>query len=294
MMRECNQTMSAIYARRLLDRYDVQVPQDIDLQRIAEDLEITIDEDELEGCDGMLQMISEPKCGIITVKSSIREPGQKRFIIGHEIGHFEAPAAPGLGYHCASADLSLSNQRIKPEERAANEFAAELLMPARLFAPRLARQSPSMDLIKDLAADFSTTLTATLRRFIEFTDNRCALVCSENSKVKYCVPSKEFGFHIAHGRPLDKNSLAIDYFEQGNIDERMQSVLASAWVKNSRIQQGACIKEHSIAQPNYNCVLTLLWIDEDIDRRYSVEEDDEEEQELDLDHFTPDGKRWRW
>jgi Zn-dependent peptidase ImmA (M78 family) len=284
--------MSAIYARRLLEKYEVQEAKDLDLQRIAQDLDITIEEDDLEGCDGMLQMVAEPKCGIITVKSSIREPGQKRFIIGHEIGHFETPARPGLGYHCASADLSLSNQRIKPEERAANEFAAELLMPERLFVPRLVRQSPRMDLIKDLAADFKTTLTATLRRFIEFTENRCALVCSENSKVKYCVPSKEFGFRIAHGRPLDKNSFAIDYFEQGNIDERIQSVLASAWVKNSRIDQSACIKEHSIAQPNYNSVLTLLWIDEDIDGRYSVE--DEEEQEADLDHFTPDGKRWRW
>ena len=268
--------MSAIYARKLLDRYEVREPKDIDLQRIAQDLEITIEEDDLEGCDGMLQMVAEPKCGIITVKSSIRESGQKRFIIGHEIGHFEAPARPGLGYHCASADLSLSNQRIKPEERAANEFAAELLMPERLFMPRLIRHSPSMDLIKDLAADFKTTLTATLRRFIEFTENRCAMVCSENGRVKYSVPSKEFGLRIAHGKPLDKNSFAIDYFEQGSIDERVQSVLARAWVRNSRIDQTACIKEHSIAQPNYNSVLTLLWIDEDIDGRNS--EEDEEEQ----------------
>jgi hypothetical protein len=38
-------------------------------------------------------------------------------------------------------------------------------------------------------------------------------------------------------------------------------------------------------------VLTLLWIDEDINDFFG---DEEEDPEYDPDYFTPDGKRWRW
>lgn len=255
--------MSAIYARQLIEKYRVKKPKDIDLERIAADLDIIIEEDDLEGCDGMLQMMPEPKCGIITVKSSIREPGQKRFIISHEIGHFETPARPGLGYHCASTDLSLTNHRIKPEERDANEFAAELLMPESLFVPRLAGSQPCMELIKDLASEFDTTLTATLRRFVKLTTSRCALVCSENWKIKYCVPSKKFGYRIQRGTSVDGNSFAIEFFTRRHVREQMQSVLANAWINDPKLDYRARIKEQSVAQPYYNSVLTLLWIDQE-------------------------------
>jgi hypothetical protein len=181
--------------------------------------------------------------------------------VAHEIGHFEIPARPGLGYRCAPADLSLINHRIKPEERAANEFAAELLMPERLFVPRLAGRQPSMDMIKELASEFETTLTATLRRFIKFTDCRCALVCSENWKIKYYVPSKKFGFQIKQGLSVDGNSFAIEFFRWRRVREDMQSVLADAWLKDSNLDYRDRIKEQSVAQPHYNSVLTLLWID---------------------------------
>jgi hypothetical protein len=253
--------MSRIYARRLLERYPIREPKDINLARIADDLNITVGEDELEGCDGMLQMIAEPKCGIITVKSTIREAGQKRFIIAHEIGHFEAPARPGLGYNCAPADLSPNNRRIKPEERAANEFAAELLMPESLFVPRVAGRPPCMELVKELASEFGTTLTATLRRFVDSTDGRCALVCSENRKIKYSVPSKKFGHRVRDGASVDGNSFAVDFFNFRYVREQAQSVLASAWLEDSKLDYRDRIKEQSVAQPHYNSVLTLLWID---------------------------------
>lgn len=66
--------------------------------------------------------VAPKKRGIITVNKSIRELGQKRFVITHEIGHYESPILLGLAYNCTSADLNLGHQRIKPEERAANKF----------------------------------------------------------------------------------------------------------------------------------------------------------------------------
>ena len=253
--------MSAIYARQLLKKLNVREPKDIDLSRIAADLKLIVEEDELEGCDGMLQMRTEPKRGIITVKKSIKEPGQKRFVIAHEIGHYDSPILPGLAYNCTSADLNQGTQRIKPEERAANKFAAELLMPKFLFTPRLAGKQPSMDLIKDLASEFKTTLTATLRRFIDLTDSRCALVISENRKITYSIPSKTFGYRIQSGVSVNGNSFAVDFFNFGYLDEQMKSVQANAWIKDSNLDRRVRIKEQSIAQRRYKSVLTLLWID---------------------------------
>jgi len=292
MMEE--KSVSAFFARQIIEHYDIREPRQIDLNKIASDLEITIEEDNLDGCDGMLQMVLDPKCGIITVKRTIREPGQKRFVIAHELGHYYAPAAESQDYQCAAADLSLSNRGIRPQERAANEFAGELLMPEKLFVPKLAQNKPSMTLIKGLAREFRTTLTATLWRFIQLTDDRCALVLSENGKVKYDKPSRRFRFRIPHDVVLKPNSLAIDFFRDGHIRDQIEPVLASAWINDSRVEGGACIQEHSIAQPNYNSVLTLLWIDKDIDALPSIDEDEEEDEQTDLDHFTPDGKRWRW
>lgn len=254
--------MSATYARKLLKRFNVSEPKDIDLSRIATDLKLTVEENRLDGCDGMLQMkVSPKKRGIITIRKSIRELGQKRFVIAHEIGHYESPVLPDTAYACTSADLNLGNQRIKPEERAANRFAAELLMPRFLFTPRLVGQDPSMDLIKDLASEFKTTLTATLRRFVEFTDKRCALVVSEDWKIKYSIPSKNFGFNIDEGVSLNGNSFAVDFFRYGYVDRNIKSVLATCWIKDSNLGQRARIREQSIGQKNYRSVLTLLWID---------------------------------
>jgi Zn-dependent peptidase ImmA (M78 family) len=288
--------MSAFFAQQLIEEYEIKEPIQIDLERIAVDLEITIEEDALDGCDGMLQMVLNPKCGIITVKRSIREPGQKRFVIAHELGHFYAPAAQSQDYQCGLADMSPNNQRIRPQEKAANEFAAELLMPEKLFVPMLARKEPNLGVVKELAREFRTTLTATLWRFIQFTDDRCALILSENGGIKFGKASRAFKFRLPHDIPLSPDSIAVDFFREGHIDDRMHSVLASAWITDSRISPHACIREQSISQPSYNSVLTLLWIDKDIDGFHSIDEDDGEEpdEERDLDHFTPDGKRWRW
>jgi Zn-dependent peptidase ImmA (M78 family) len=285
--------MSASYARQLVEKYRWLHPRDIDLKQVARDLEVTIEFADLDGCDGMLQMIEEPKCGIITIKKSIRELGQKRFICAHELGHYETPNNEPREFHCSTADLSFGGVRKRPLERAANEFAAELLMPEKMFVPMLSKRGPSMSLIKELASAFRTTLTATLWRFIELTDDRCALVLSESGRIKYGVPSKSFRLPLRHDCAVDSNSYAADFYQSGRINDDMQSVLASAWLFDSRVEKGALIKEQSVAQPNYNSVLTLLWIDKDIYRFTDLDEEDEDDQE-DLDHFTSDGKRWRW
>jgi hypothetical protein len=51
------------------------------------------------------------------------------------------------------------------------------------------------------------------------------------------------------------------FFKWGYLNEQVQSVLANAWIKDSKLDYRTRIKEQSIAQTHYNSVLTLLWIE---------------------------------
>ena len=79
--------MGANYARRIIEERGIDDPKKIDLVSIASSLEVTIREEDLEGSDGVLPVFPDPKCGLITVRSSIKESGQKRFTSAHELGH---------------------------------------------------------------------------------------------------------------------------------------------------------------------------------------------------------------
>jgi hypothetical protein len=88
---------------------------------------------------------------------------------------------------------------------------------------------------------------------------------------------------------VSKNTYAADFFGGENLPIGMQTVPVSAWIQEGHFDSTALIKEESRALPRYDTVLSLLWIDQDID-----ESDEEDDSNLDLDHFNPDGKRWRW
>src|SRR5215204_5110367 len=72
---------------------------------------------------------------------------------------------------------------------AAKRFAAEILMPASLFIPRVHKREPSFDLIRALADEFRTTLTATAIQFIRYTKEECVLVASKGGHRQWFTAS---------------------------------------------------------------------------------------------------------
>ena len=60
----------------------------------------------------------------------------------------------------------------------------------KLFNARIKNLNTNMDLIKSLAFEYRTTLTATLRRFVTFTSHCCSMIYlvdgkTEESKMEY-------------------------------------------------------------------------------------------------------------
>ncbi|HOK20164.1 MAG TPA: ImmA/IrrE family metallo-endopeptidase, partial [Thermosynergistes sp.] len=118
----------SIAARRLLE--EIGAPdEDEDVVLLAlRKLDIELVEDEADSIDAMLIHVPPGK-PIIAVNSS-RPLCRRRFSIAHEIGHYL------LGHNSLSFSGS-GGGMIKCEsrqERAANAFAAEFLMPKKLLA----------------------------------------------------------------------------------------------------------------------------------------------------------------
>lgn len=278
-----------IKAREILSSLYITKPEDIVIEDIAWVRGALVQDGELRGADARL--ISSGVRGIIRVKKDIPESGRKRFAAAHELGHFELHKKEITLAICTDQDMLHWHQK-KIKENEANLFAAELLMPEDLFMIKCQSEEPNFNLIENLANEFCTTLTATAIRYVDLSPYRCALVVSQDKTIKWYFASEDFGYHLEPGTPIHPYSLAIDFYNGKEISYEMELVLAKAWLTSGKIDSRVQIKEQSKVLPRYNTVLTLLWIHEDIDGYYSL--DEEERQKYNGDHFTPDGKRWRW
>ncbi len=92
------------------------------------------------------------------------------------------------------------------------------------------------------------------------------------------------------GQPLDRRSLAYDYFEGGDVPTKPELVAAGAWLSDSRIDERATIVEESRPMPSYGGVLTLLWIRDPIDT--PPDEDGSLLEPLAPEDFTLRRRRW--
>jgi hypothetical protein len=86
---------------------------------------------------------------------------------------------------------------------------------------------------------------------------------------------------------LNPATYAADFFWGEPLPVGMREVKAIAWLEGQRIDSSKTILEESIAMPSYDSVLTLLWIDKDIDHYVSGDDEYDAEQEA-------SEQRWSW
>ena len=117
----------SIAARRLLEEVGAPCDEDVVLLALRK-LDIEVVEDEADSIDAMLIYVPPGK-PVIAVNSS-RPLCRRRFSVAHEIGHYL------LGHNSLSFSESGGGmiKRESRQERAANAFAAEFLMPKKLLA----------------------------------------------------------------------------------------------------------------------------------------------------------------
>jgi hypothetical protein len=276
-------SLAAERAEQIIRELGVRDPADLRIEDIAWERRALVRDEPIDG--SVARVVAYGDRAMITVSTSIREPGRRRFAIAHEIGHLELHPGTSDLYVCLDSDLDPKARALRKKavaddpEQDANKFASALLMPEPLFRPRCEKKRPCFALIDDLAATFQTSVTATAIRCTSFCGEACAVVYSADRRIRWYWPSRDFEFHVRVGEEVDRHSIADDCFAGKAVPPRLTRVDASCWLAAGRYKDDAMILEESRGLPTYNAVLTLLWIDQDIEREWEPRE-----------RFAPDGR----
>ena len=284
MLDTVRKAQAELSAEALIASLNIHAPSDISIEDIAMTRGALVVEGGLSGAEARLTR--SPKLSFIRVNSGIREPGRKRFGIAHEIGHLELHREPCSLKICTQSNVVLFHSSDQ-KEIDANHFAAALLMPATMFETQCRTASPSLDLVSHLATRFRVSLTAACARYIQFCPHRCCMVVSTNGKIRYHRPTTDFGYFLQSSENLHPSSYAADLFAGQPTSAGMRSVPADAWLEGARIDSSKRILEHSVPMPTYESVLTLLWIDKDIDKYVTGDDEADAEQ-------AGSDSRWSW
>lgn len=253
-MKELRHRTARREALRLLRRFGLESECPVPVEDIAHALGIEIVQGELEGALASFTRVG--RHARIRVSDAHVDPGQLRFSIAHELGHVVlGHSAGGLAEHEHGEVDSLL-------ETEADAFAAELLLPAPAARSRCEVSPVDLDVIDRVAAHFGVTIVAAAIRFAELTSERCAVVYSQQRRVRWVVPSASFWPEIRRGQQLMPWSVADGYFARGTASRACESVDATAWVSGRHVERVVEIYEHSRRLDYVDAVLSLIWIPE--------------------------------
>jgi hypothetical protein len=256
-VREADTHVAVSSAREIVKSLFIEEPADIDIVAIAVERGAFVKEDLLKGADGRLTTLGTK--GLITVRADIPEQGKRRFVVAHELGHFELHREKFATVSCSEIDFYEWSKN-KPLEVEANHFAAEILMPEPIFKKRIRDKKLSKNLLLSLASEFQTSLTATAIRWLTF-ETEYALVVSRDSMITWFMKGRDFPFFISTTGKVHHESLAYDFFKGRELPDDFFSVSAIGWIDSSRMARKE-IMELAIPLPRYNEVLSFLYTDD--------------------------------
>ncbi len=244
-------------ADALLNELQIREPREIDIERIAILKDANVRFVLLRGMDGAL--VRHGDSAEIAVRSTLTYDGQKRFVIAHELGHFFLHPDTRQIETVDNEQTTNWSDRQETEEYEANLFAAELLMPKALMKPRILREEPSFALIKQLAGEFNTTLTATAAQFVLTTNEECVLVSSAERQRLWFIPSNGFSFRMLEDSYVHGHSCAAEV-NASKRHSRSSDIEAGYWFEGFRGDHKSCITEDALFFPTLRRSLSLLWV----------------------------------
>ncbi|NIJ35997.1 hypothetical protein FHR22_000646 [Sphingopyxis panaciterrae] len=212
-------------AEHVLQSFGVTNPEEIDIEAIAWALGAKVRYDALESCEA--RIIGFKDRAIITVKDD-GDPRRRRFSIAHELGHWQHHR--GRSSICRASEIGTPGQAGASIERQADNYAADLLMPAYLFRPLSAQfPKPTFEAIDALATTFSTSRLATALRFIDLSPWPCVIVCHGPNGRRWFRRNRAVPDHWFPKNDLDPESAAMDILF-GGIERAVPTIIgADAW-----------------------------------------------------------------
>ena len=255
-MRELRVRRARRAAQHLLRRWGIEHDKPVPGEKLARARRLDVIDGPLEGALARLARVG--RGGTIRLSDRHDHPGQRRFSLAHELGHFELAHDHAIDL-CEASDFAATD---KLGEVEANAFAAELLLPETALRRRCEVSPVTLEHVVEIANEYGTSPVATAIRFVELTSERTAAVLSQNGAVRWAVRSESFWPEIRRGQRLMNWSLAHSFFARGQLACDADAVDASAWIDGSRLRGPAEIHECALAIPQLRAVLSLLWIPE--------------------------------
>lgn len=247
-------------AREVIKRLRISEAADLLLLReIARELGASVRVEAMDGADA--RIIMSPTSASIVVDSHAT-PTRQRFSIAHELGHLV------LHRQIAGAICNPSENgwfpaiKARMREREADQFAAALLLPKDLCS-ELVNESPSFELFDSVAARFRTSLSTTVYRYLELTDEACAVVwCVDGQAIQWTRNSVFDDLEIRVETPtsIGSSSIVSQYFRSGCGGQETADTPIAAWARTA-YRSDAELREFMWPMPSLRGALVLLWVE---------------------------------
>jgi Zn-dependent peptidase ImmA (M78 family) len=244
-----NEFEAELRARRFVQEVEISALP-VDLAHYVAKIDGKVLLDDLDPDEAGYTMTT-PRGPVITLNAQDRA-ARRRFTQCHEIAH----VVLGLpSQHAHGPEWSYA--RRPPEEICCDVFAAEILLPYKLFAAKAAGLRLDFASVHRLAGECFASREAVASRLVATSRVPCAYVLSEKGFVRHAIRSpsmRSVNGWIASGTALPEDSAAHALRAQGAGDGSL-TCDGDLWFEGWRDVQ---IEESSIFLPDYDQTLTLL------------------------------------
>ena len=203
----------------------------VDVERLA--LEVTknhedpiekVEGGDLPGFEGMLRAHRKRPAWHIVYNEEPRYRGRERFTVAHELGHYmlhrpklgqadypDGQLARSCDFQCLPLQSNAWKAAEKQREEEADTFASYLLMPLDDYRKQVDGLEMTRGLLGHITDRYGVSLLAAVRKWIEFTDRRAAMVVATDGFALWGRASRaafKSGVFIASGMEIPDGSVA--------------------------------------------------------------------------------------
>jgi hypothetical protein len=247
-----------IQAHKILNRFAIDEVGPVPVETMAVGLDLMVETKPIDGAEGRL--VRGRSGGLVVVNDGIRNRGKRRFVIAHELGHFVLHKEPEKFSIC-NEQAFVDWHGHRPHEKEANVFAAELLMPNRLYREEAQFREMNAETIDELREIFDVSFTAAAIRYVDLDVVPCAVVCTRDGEIQWFRTSDSFPYDwVPVGTDARPYSGAGEYFRNGSVSDEPEVTACEEWFEDDyRTVEGDCL-EQCVTMPNHNSVLSLIWL----------------------------------
>ncbi len=244
------------YANQVIKKYNLSYP--LNIQSFVTTLGFEVKYVDTGNCDAYTIMVNGQK--LILLNQQIRTQPRINFTLAHELGHYFIPTHLEPLYACNVNEFVSSMTLNNPnEEREADIFASELLLPGKLI------QNTSIsgfNDIRNVANTYNISIPATAIRMMEYSYDIVAFICCVNRKIAWVTTSLGFKDNLTLrdlvGLLLPESSILNTCIER-NIPTCTGKIPAYTWLEN--VDGSSFIQEEIIFYPEYNTAYILIKAD---------------------------------